>query len=128
MRKFFILTVLIISTAAACNDQLLEQIQEIHTQNTELANETAALVESLVQIRNQINVQGRALSEPEIARVEEIDDLEQRWLDWKVGFQSVDPIKAAEKEGKAVLGEQQIYQQALQALKAEAEELLKKTL
>lgn len=122
---FLLLTTLILSSSNTCNDQLLEQIQVLHTQNTELEKETAGLIDSLVQIRNRINIQGRALTEEEIARVGKIDALEQRWQDWETDFQAITPSKVAKRSRKSVLETQQALQQSLQALKIEAEALLK---
>ncbi|MBK7409361.1 MAG: hypothetical protein IPL49_01180 [Saprospirales bacterium] len=120
-----LLAMLIFSSTNTCNDQLLEQIQVLHLQNTELEKETAGIIDSLVQIRNRINIQGRALTEEELARVGSIDALEQRWQDWETGFQAITPSTVAKKERKSVLETQQALQQSLQALKIEAEALLK---
>ena len=125
MKNLFILITLILSTAIACNDQTLEQIQTTHTQNTELEKEMTGIIESLVQIRNHINIQGRALTEEEIALVSKIDTLEQKWLDWETAFQAIEPGKAAKKSRETILKEEQTLLQTLQTLKTEAETLKK---
>lgn len=115
---------LIVCTAAACNDKTGIQIQAIFTRNMELEKETAPKVDALLQIRNNINVQGRALTEEEISLVEEIGAMEQRWLDWQKAFHARDLVQVEKKDRKAFLQEQHDMNATIMALKSDLEDML----
>ncbi|MCB9285567.1 MAG: hypothetical protein H6563_16050 [Lewinellaceae bacterium] len=120
MKPILILTTLILSITIACNHQLVDQLQTTHTQIAERQREMSGLIDSLVQVRNRINIQGRALSEDEIALVARIDALEHQWLSWQEAFKVVDTRKAAKKSRKTILKEEQSLLQTLRTLMSEA--------
>ncbi len=73
--------------AAACSsgkkaDPQLEQAAAVHEEAMKIEEEARNKLDSLLQLRNSINVQGRALSEAEIAFVREVDGLEDRFRAW----------------------------------------------
>ncbi len=124
MKSPFVLAILIVCTAFACADKTGHQIQSIFTRNMELEKETAPKVEALLQIRNNINVQGRALTEEEISLVEEIGVMEQRWLDWQKAFHARDLVQVEKNDRKAFLQEQHDMNATIMALKSDLEDML----
>ncbi|MDV7401020.1 hypothetical protein RZS08_56910, partial [Arthrospira platensis SPKY1] len=101
------------STANCRNDQLIRQIETAHQANTELIAETAAKMDTLVQLRNRINIQGRALTTEEIEKVEAINQLEQRWLAAKDFLPPIDSLPKTQKGKKAALQKQETYRNGL---------------
>lgn len=124
MKHAIPLAALFLLAVVSCKDPLIEQIRSVHNENVELEKETALKIDQLVQIRNGINIQGRALTEDEVIVVGEIDAIEQRWLDWKKSFRPLDPETTPKTSREALLKEQQALLQNLQQLDAEAAQML----
>ncbi len=124
MKHAIPLAALFLLAAVSCKDPLIEQIRSVHNENVELEKETAPKIDQIIQIRNGINIQGRALTEDEVIVVGEIDAIEQRWLDWKKSFRPLDPETTPEESRETLLKEQQELLQSLQQLGAEAAQML----
>lgn len=124
MKHAIPLAALFLLAAVSCKDPLIEQIRSVHNENVELEKETALKIDQLIQIRNGINIQGRALTEDEVIVVGEIDAIEQRWLDWKKSFRPLDPETTPKESRETLLKEQQELLQSLQQLGAEAAQML----
>lgn len=124
MKHAIPLAALFLLAVVSCKDPLIEQIRSVHNENVELEKETALKIDQLIQIRNGINIQGRALTEDEVTVVGEIDAIEQRWLDWKKSFRPLDPETTPKTSREALLKEQQALLQNLQQLDAEAAQML----
>lgn len=118
------LAALLLLAAVSCKDPLIEQIRSVHDENVELEKETALKIDQLIQIRNGINIQGRALTEDELIVVGEIDAIEQRWLDWKKSFRPLDPETSPKTSREAVLKEQQALLETLRKVDADAAQML----
>lgn len=118
------LAALFLLAVVSCKAPLIEQIRSVHNENVELEKETALKIDQLIQLRNGINIQGRALTEDELIVVGEIDAIEQRWLDWKKSFRPLDPETTPKTSREAVLKEQQELLQNLQKLDADAAQML----
>lgn len=118
------LAALFLLAVVSCKAPLIEQIRSVHNENVELEKETALKIDQLIQLRNGINIQGRALTEDELIVVGEIDAIEQRWLDWKKSFRPLDPETTPKTSREAVLKEQQGFLQTLQKLDADAAQML----
>ena len=124
MNNVLILAVMITCTAIACEDKVGQQIQAVFTKNMDLEEETSPLITNLIQIRNNINIQGRALTEEEISLVDEITAIEQRWLDWQKAFHAKDLVQVKKEEREAFLQEQHELNASISALKTEVEDML----
>lgn len=124
MKNIFLLAVIIICTAITCQDKVGLQIQEVFTQNMELEKETAPMIDNLVQIRNNINIQGRALTEEEISLVDEITSIEQQWLDWVKAFHAKDLVQVEKKDRESFLQLQYELNAQITTLKSTAEDML----
>jgi len=81
---FFIMLFLV----AACNSEnqdeaKMQQAAEIHAESVALEQEIKLQLETLVQAKNSINVQGRALTEEEQSFVKKVEQLEQSYDFWE---------------------------------------------
>lgn len=68
---------------AACQPSLQQRIGNLHATSRQLGLEASSLLEDLVQLRNSINIQGRALMPEEIAFTGKVNDLEARFRRWE---------------------------------------------
>lgn len=124
MKSPLLLALVLSCSAISCEDKIGQQIQAIFTKNMDLEKETAVKMEELIQFRNRINVQGRALTEEEISVVEEIDAVEKRWQDWGKAFHARDLIHVEEKDREAFLAEQHQLYADLKTLHSDIESML----
>lgn len=124
MKNVLFLAILIALTASTCQDPLMEKILRVHTQTVSLEKETSPIMDELIQVRNRINIQGRALTEEELSLTEEINSMETRWEEWKQAFHATDPATVAKTERDSFLKTQQEFQQTLLNLKTSAESIL----
>lgn len=124
MKSPFLLALVISCSAISCEDKIGQQIQAIFTKNMDLEKETAIKMEELIQFRNKINVQGRALTEDEISLVEEMNAVEKRWQDWGKAFHARDLIHVEEKDREAFLEEQHRLYSDLKILHSDIEGML----
>jgi hypothetical protein len=124
MKHTIPLAALFLLAVVSCKDPLIEQIRSVHHENVELEKETALKIDQLIQLRNGINIQGRALTEDEVVVVGEIDAIEQRWLDWKKSFRPLDPETTPKTSRETLLKDQQALLQSLQQLGADAAQML----
>ncbi len=85
MRLIFILMVMVLSIA--CNrqkeDPQLEEAAEVYEQAIELEQQIRPEVDELAQLKNSINVQGRALTPEENLFVEKVEAIEAGHQFWK---------------------------------------------
>ncbi len=79
----FILTVLIISCGGGDNDKLMKEALDIHNQSMAMEKEILPKLEELDQIKNNINIQGRALTKEEIAFVRKVELLNLSLQHWQ---------------------------------------------
>lgn len=124
MKFALLFLALTMSTATCRNEQLIRQIEAVRQANTELIVEIGAKMDTLVQLRNRINIQGRALTTEEINRVETINRLEQRWLAAKDFLPPIDSLPKTRKGKKAALQKQETYHNDLLLLKADIDTAL----
>ena len=124
MKTALLFLALTASATTACNDQLIRQIETTHQANTELVAEMTAKMGTLVQVRNRINIQGRALTTEEMDRVETINRLEQRWLAAKDFLPPIDSLPKTPKGKKAAMQKQETYHNSLLLLKSDIDTAL----
>lgn len=88
------------------------QASTLFQQSAEIARQIAPTVENLEQEKNNISIQGRALSEAEIRKIDQIDALLNRYDWFKKNHQASNKFK----EQKACLETIQWIQNQLAAL------------
>lgn len=89
------------------------QASILYQQSAELASLVAPAVEALEQEKNNISIQGRALSQAELQKVDQIDALLNRYDWFKENHQAVNKLK----DQKACLETIQWMQNQLATLK-----------
>ena len=65
------------------DQKLLEEAASIHQQAIEIEEKIKPKMEALIQRKNQINIQGRALTDAEIAFVEKVEQLQTSYDYWE---------------------------------------------
>lgn len=65
------------------DNQLLQQAADIHTEAIKIEKELRPKLQSLVQQKNTINIQGRALTEEETAFVNKVESIEASLKYWE---------------------------------------------
>ncbi|MCB9267632.1 MAG: hypothetical protein H6558_21625 [Lewinellaceae bacterium] len=137
---------LLLFTASACSsgekaDPQLEQAAAVHEEAMKIEEEARGKLDSLLQLKNSINVQGRALTEAEQAFVREINGLEGRFQAWAESLIEVPGYehdhdhehghdhhhhgkKAPEVTPGHMLNIQQEFRDSIAVLRQEAERLL----
>lgn len=65
------------------DQKLLEEAGQIHQQALEIEQKVKPRLEALIQEKNRINIQGRALTEAEIAFVNQVEALEKSYAFWE---------------------------------------------
>ncbi len=61
----------------------LQEAAKVHTQAIKIEKELKPQLEQLIQIKNSINVQGRALTSQELALVTQIESIEHSYAFWE---------------------------------------------
>jgi len=104
----------------ACQPSLEQRISELHTATQKLGDEAVMLLGDLVQQRNSINIQGRALTPQEIAFTGKVDALEAKIGQWE------EALDAEENSlpGKSRLEKEEALRDEITALLAEARQLV----
>lgn len=90
--NFFLGSILFLfscSTSKNVDNQVLEEAFNIHSESTSIENGLLSKIEDLNQIKNQINIQGRALTEDEILITEKIDKTLASHKFWKDNLPTV---------------------------------------
>ncbi|GAB4243332.1 MAG: hypothetical protein Kow0027_02380 [Saprospiraceae bacterium] len=75
MKMIFILLTFALATVQ-CQQNLEDHIQALHDQNQKLVQQLDPRVKDLVSLRNNINIQGRALTPDEITFTGMVNDVE----------------------------------------------------
>ncbi|MAT55608.1 MAG: hypothetical protein CMN32_14115 [Saprospirales bacterium] len=75
MKTIFILLTFALATVQ-CQQNLEDHIQALHDQNQKLVQQLDPRVKDLVSLRNNINIQGRALTPDEITFTGMVNDVE----------------------------------------------------
>ncbi|TAK41826.1 MAG: hypothetical protein EPO28_08110 [Saprospiraceae bacterium] len=104
----------------ACQPSLEQRISDFHQATQKLAEEAAMLLGDLVQQRNSINIQGRALTPEEIAFTARADDLEARFGHWEETLEAA----ANSLSGQSRLEKEEALRDEITALLAEARQLV----
>lgn len=85
--RFLFLAVMITSLAACGSSQkdkdILEEAWKVHTEAMEIEQNIKPQLEELAQLKNSINVQGRALTPEEIKLIEQIEAIENSYAYWE---------------------------------------------
>jgi len=88
MKQKNLLFVIVLFLVAACSSEdqdeaKIQQAAEIHAESVALEQEIKPQLEALVQAKNNINVQGRALTAEEQSFVKKVEQLEQSYDFWE---------------------------------------------
>jgi len=86
--KILLLPIIVI-LLASCQPSLEQRIGDLHSTSLKSGDEAAMLLGELVQMRNSINVQGRALTVEEIAFTGKVDDLESMFTQWTAALDAL---------------------------------------
>lgn len=85
--SLFILSLFIIigscSSNKHVNTEMLDKAYNIHQEAAQIEKEIQPKVAELTNLKNSINIQGRALTEEEISKVNQIEKLEASLAYWK---------------------------------------------
>lgn len=84
----WIAIVIIFLSLTACNsakkeNPALKEAAETHEQAIQIEKQVAPQLEELIQIKNSINIQGRALTQEEQTLVQEIENIEASYTYWE---------------------------------------------
>lgn len=109
-------------SVAACNLPSHQKVKELHGSSAVLGQQTGKLLEQLVQQRNSINIQGRALTAKEMAFSDSVYALEAAYHAWLGDFEKTNRKK---KNKKRLAAEQSLHDTA-RDLNKTAEELARK--
>jgi hypothetical protein len=113
---FFIFAALFLG---ACQPSLEQRISDLHTATQKLGDEAAMLLGDLVQQRNSINIQGRALTPEEIAFTGKVDALEARFGQWEEALKAAGTSRSDDSR----LRKEETLRDDITALLAEARQL-----
>lgn len=67
---------------------LLKKASKVHLESASIESDLHEKLNTLIQKKNSINIQGRALSSKELEFVDQIEQLEMTYLKWKDRFQT----------------------------------------
>ena len=68
------------NTSKNTNSEAMKKAFQLHTESSQIEKELTPELETLIQIRNQINIMGRQLTESEMSKVERINQIESIFL------------------------------------------------
>jgi DNA repair exonuclease SbcCD ATPase subunit len=80
---FFLLLTLTACVSGDSADPKLEEAAGLHEKGMEAEEALRPLLETLEKQQNQINIQGRALTDEEKSFVQSVSQLQQRFVQWK---------------------------------------------
>ncbi len=95
------LMVFTINNCSSNNEQVLKEAVEIHEQSLTIEKEVQSKYDELEQIKNSINIQGRALTEEEIKFTREVDLMGLSLNYWKENHLEVPSSDQQEKQKDA---------------------------
>lgn len=98
---------------------LTAEAESYHQQAEEIQRKLLPAIQHLEQERNQINIQGRALSEAEQERVAVIEALLEQYTEFEAQFKPV----AAEGISRKVVAQERAKLEAIQAIQEEIKHL-----
>lgn len=91
--RILLLTVTVMVLAACGSSQkdkaILEEAWKVHTEAMEIEQNIKPQLEELAQLKNSINVQGRALTPEEIKLVERIESIQNSYAYWETHHMGV---------------------------------------
>lgn len=88
-KLFYFLSICLICFAASCNSvseedqKLLKEAAEVHQKAVDIEQQVTPKLDALVQQKNQINIQGRALTTEETEFVKKVESLESSYAYWQ---------------------------------------------
>ncbi len=119
--KYFnliLITFLLVSCSSG-NEKMLQEATELHEQSLKIEKEISIKFEELEQLKNNINIQGRALTDAEIKFTQEVDLLGSSLHQLKENLAKSpksDPTKISAKESLAIQKELNDSIMAIQAM------------
>jgi hypothetical protein len=105
--------------AATCRPTIEKQIQEMHAASLQLGKEVAPVLEELIQQRNSINIQGRALTTGEMTFSDKVYALEAAFQQWNEDMEAAGNAAL----DNARLKNEEALREAIIAMKAKADSL-----
>ncbi len=113
-----------------------EAASKIHLESESIEASLAGTIDSLIQIRNQLAIQGRGLTPEEIAFNNEVTDIEASILRWRDNFPEIAqvlrdsaghvPASASDASPKRMLDLQMEFRDSILAIQKRVTELLQK--
>ncbi len=76
-----------------CEAQLESEIKAMHQESRATGDEVTPLLEQLVQQKASINIQGRALTQEEIAFTQNVENMEATFAQWNKGMEKAEGMK-----------------------------------
>lgn len=77
------------NTSKNTNSEAMKKAFQLHTESSQIEKELTPELETLIQIRNQINIMGRQLTESEMSKIERINQIESSLKFWKENLPDV---------------------------------------
>ena len=111
--KTTLVFLIIASFLLGCEAQLESGIAQMHKESRQTGEEVTPLLEQLVQTKASINIQGRALTQEEIAFTQNVDKLEATFAQWDKDMEKAEGMKM----DKERLGLEQALKDAINAFK-----------
>lgn len=96
---FFILLLFSCASNSKVDTELLDKAHQFYTQAAKIGTELKPQIESLIQQKNSLNIQGRALTDDEISLVANIESLEKAYQDWKVNHPEIPGYEEGHQHG-----------------------------
>ncbi len=92
LRQIMVLPLLVCLLGSSCNTSkektLLRKATKIHEESASIEAGLNEKLKELVQKKNSINIQGRALTTQELTFVDIIENLESAYTDWRKNYQN----------------------------------------
>lgn len=97
MKTIHLLLLAFLATALGCQPSFESKVTEMHDASRQIEKAVAPKLEQLVQQKNGISIQGRALTPEEMAFTAKVSDLEATYANWKNGMAEAEKMPADEK-------------------------------
>ena len=92
LRQIMVLTLLVCLFGSSCNTSqektLLRKATKVHQESATIEADIDQKLRELIQKKNSINIQGRALTTEELTFVDIIENLESTYNDWRKNYES----------------------------------------
>lgn len=135
MKYLFLLSIVLSVFACKSRTESVnsDEASKIHLEAESIEASIAGTIDSLIQLRNHLAIQGRALTPEEIAFNNEVTDIEASILRWRDNFPEITQIRhdpkghaSADASPKRMLDLQMEFRDSILAIQKRVEGLLQK--